>query len=286
MKRKLSFVICLMLLVISLCACGANKHSGGQYKAFTAYIDGSLPEGSGQKVRADRVLMTVKPEDLPEPRKSEISVSVLCKQYSAAYAGKDTVGYGIAGYKYETAQGDKLEVDSAGNIMQYKSAAAYDHAERYVTADEALSPEASLAKAREYLVQLFGKDVAARYDAPLPDTSTSTVWFHFKPTDRVKGAYTTAERISLALSEKGELLSYYAYHVGAFDGKDVPADFTDDRIKQIIGESLSGEHGDIELSDERKLITLEGGKIACTMSFRIAEDGAAGEWVSVVIPLE
>ena len=47
-----------MLLVISLCACGANKHSGGQYKAFTAYIDGSLPEGSGQKVRADRVLMT------------------------------------------------------------------------------------------------------------------------------------------------------------------------------------------------------------------------------------
>ena len=170
--------------------------------------------------------------------------------------------------------------------MQYKSAAAYDHAERYVTADEALSPEASLAKAREYLVQLFGKDVAARYDAPLPDTSTSTVWFHFKPTDRVKGAYTTAERISLALSEKGELLSYHAYHVGAFDGKDVPADFTDDRIKQIIGESLSGEHGDIELSDERKLITLEGGKIACTMSFRIAEDGAAGEWVSVVIPLE
>ena len=159
MKRKLSFVICLMLLVISLCACGANKHSGGQYKAFTAYIDGSLPEGSGQKVRADRILMTVKPEDLLEPRKSEISVSVLGKQYSAAYAGKDTVGYGIAGYKYETAQGDKLEVDSAGNIMQYKSAAAYDHAERYVTADEALSPEASLAKAREYLVQLFGKDV-------------------------------------------------------------------------------------------------------------------------------
>ena len=64
-------------------------------------IRDSLPEGSGQKVRADRVLMTVKPEDLPEPRKSEISVSVLGKQYSAAYAGKDTVGYGIAGYKYE-----------------------------------------------------------------------------------------------------------------------------------------------------------------------------------------
>lgn len=284
MKYQVLLISCILCLAICLGSCSTAET---EFVAMTAYFDDGSVEGVRQSIESDYMFDIMDTSRLPDPEKESISVNILGARYDAAYVGKEAVGYGVARFEYKTAQGDMLKLDSQGNIVQFKKAEYSSMFLQDVAANEALSPENSLQKAREYLVRIFGETIAARFEAPLPDTSGNTVWFHFKPTNRDKGAYTTSERIALVLNEKGELLAFYAYHVGAFDGKELPPDFTDAKIKDIINASLTERCDNIELSDTRKLVVLEGRRMACVMSFRIMnDDGTERGHASVVIPLE
>ena len=299
MKRRLSFAICLLCFVLLFGSCakaGSDGGDDGKYVAFTAYFNVSNADHLAEEVSAkdvDKGIISAHcwqkatAESFRADAQQQISVSILGNDYSANLAEISVSDFNSPYYLYKTAAGDKIEVDCTGRVTYFESALSFSHFQRTVTKnDEALSPEESLARAQEYLTQLFGAEALARYSAELPDTSNTTVWFFFKPIANSIGVYTNTDRIGIVLSEKGELLAYYAYNVGDFNGKTLPSDFTDDKVKEIIVSSLSTTQGNIELSDNRKLVMLDGNRMACTMGFRVVNGDNVSEWVSVVIPLE
>mgnify|MGYP004666443447 CR=1 FL=1 len=295
MKRRLSFAICLLCFVLLLGSCAKADSDGGndgKYATLTAYFEKSNVEslvqsGFSKEIKSDRYFQSLPVSAFENQAKIQISVSVLNENFNATYQSTSVLGYNEAFFTYKTDAGDQIEIDTSGRITHFESAESFSHVIRRVTGeDNALSPEESLAKATNYLQLLFGENVAARYSAELPDTSNTTVWFFFKPIANSIGVYTNTDRIGIVLSEKGELLAYYAYNVGDFNGKTLPSDFTDDKVKEIIVSSLSTTQGNIELSDNRKLVMLDGNRMACTMGFRVVNGDNVSEWVSVVIPLE
>lgn len=292
MKRKALTAVCITCIFLCLFSCATSPESqkgadDEQYTALTAYFSPDYLGDLRQDVKSERNLISLQPDRLPDPQQTEISLTLLGQQYTASYKSKKSVGYGIACFEYRSEQGDVFEVDSSGNIRQYASAASFSHVADFVDAKDALSPEESLEKAKDYLVRIFGEETAARFDAKLPNTSASTVWIVFEPiVDKINGIYSTTEAITFKLSEKGELLSYIASNVGAFDQNAIPTGFTDAKIKEIINASFTTELNNIELSENRTLTTLEGQRVACTMSFRVVNGDSASEWISVLIPLE
>lgn len=282
MKKIITIVLCILCAVNVLASCANTNNT---YQPLTAYIVSSNVDGDNNTIDSRYRFQQSNIDDIPEPAQLQKSFTVLGNQFNAQYADKRISSYDLTEYTYQTSAGDKICVDANGNITQYESAASHTHYSKEAGAN-ALSPEDSMAKAVGYLQQLFGAEVASRFSCSLPDTSTSKVWIHFKPTDNTIDGYTTSEGITLVLSETGELFAYYAHNVNSFTGKSLPTGFTDEKVKEIIGNSLSGSESDIELGDSRKLILIENGRLACTLSFRLTENGVTSEWASVVIPLE
>ncbi len=256
------------------------------YSAMTAYIDVTSVEGGEQIAKSEYVYKWVSAEKLPDPQKTRMSLTVLGKDYDGKYIGKKAMGYGVPLYVYKTDAGDEIEIDESGKITYYASTKAFSHYSKKVDETEAISPEQSLTLAKKYLQQLFGNETASRFSSSLPDTSTSKVWIHFKPIDNNYGIYSTSERITLVLSETGELLSYYAYNVNAFQNKTLPTEFNDVKVKEIINESLIDKQSSMDLSQKRNLVILPDGRMACSMSFRLMKGDTVGAWTSVLIPLE
>ena len=299
MKRRLSFAICLLCFVLLFGSCakaGSDGGDDGKYVAFTAYFNVSNADHLAEEVSAkdvDKGIISAHcwqkatAESFRADAQQQISVSILGNDYSANLAEISVSDFNSPYYLYKTAAGDKIEVDCTGRVTYFESALSFSHFQRTVTKnDEALSPEESLARAQEYLTQLFGTEALARYSAELPDTSGTVVWCFFKPVAREIGTYKNTDRITIVLTEKGTLLKYYAYNLGAFDKVELPADFTDAKVRQIIGASLNNQTCNIELDSNKQLVIFDRNRVACSVAFRVVNGDNVSKWVSVVIPLE
>ena len=302
MKKMLFLPICLLCLLALFPSCqetlndvdiSSNREintivpkDSVVYLPMTAYIDVASAEGGDEITQSEYIYQWVSVEKVPEPPKDRISLTVLGKVCDGSYVRKGVMGYGTPLYVYKTEEGDEFETDISGKVTYYATAESFSHYSRKVDEKESLSSEESLSVAKRYLSELFGDITASRFSSSLPDTSTSKVWIHFKPIDNNYGTYSTSERITLVLSETGELLSYYAYNVNAFQNKKLPEEFNDDKIREIINGSLINKQSAMDLSQKRNLVILPDGRMACSMSFRIINSDTVGAWTSVLIPLE
>ncbi|MGM9642561.1 MAG: hypothetical protein ACI3XI_05055 [Eubacteriales bacterium] len=225
-------------------------------------------------------------EDIPDPEQLEVTITVFGEEYTGTYVKKKEIEHKSC-YGYKTDEGDYFEIDSLGNLTWFETAESFKYEKRYVSEkDDPLSPEESLAKATEILKELVGVEEAARFEAPLPDTSITSVWSYFRPIDRKIGEYTVPDRVGIWLTEKGEFLRFIMHDVGFFEGKELPDGFNDEKVKEIILTSLGKDDLDIELSEKRALIVLDDGTTACSLSFRPAGSSDNNAWIQTIIPVE
>lgn len=302
MKKIVLSIICLFSILFSVSSCieisvAQDESNDSQsnsmlredetiYLAMTAYIDVASAEGEEIVLKSQNIFKVLSAEKIPEPEKANMVLKVLGKDYDCAYARKGVVGHNTPSYVYKSEAGDEIEITNSGKITYYASAESFVHYSGAVKEGEALSPEESLSEAKKYLSELFGEETASRFSSDLPDTSTSKVWIRFKPVNNDFGAYKTSEQITLVLSETGELLSFYAYNVNDYLNYQIPANFNDEKIKEIVDASLTDNKSDMEISDKKNLVILSDGRKACYTSFRLIDGEAAGSWISVLIPLE
>lgn len=256
------------------------------YEAYTAYIDVAGMEGASGKIEASKKLLYLSEADIPTPTIKAISVEVLGKRLNADFSQSKVWSVFTPAYVYKTSEGDKITVDSSGKVISFTSASSSSNVIENVDQGKALIPEESLAKATEYFKKLLGDELLSQYSAELPDTSMSVVRIRFRRNNSDFGSYSITDKIIIKLDEEGNLLGYDLYNVGAYDNKNIPADFNDEKIKEIINASLIDNKSDIEVSDQRNLVILSDGRLACNTCFRLIDGEAVGEWASVLIPLE
>lgn len=291
MKKRFLSIICLLCLTVGICSCAAGFADDIRYKPYVAYFDVSYMECIEQPTWLQEIGLEyqyryLKDEDVPEPQQLELTVTVLDEEYTGKFVNKwafDNRSY----YSYKTEAGDYFEIDSLGNLTRFDTAESFKYERRYVSEkDDPLSPEESRAKATKILKDLIGAEAAARFEAGLPNTSTTSVWSYFRPIDKKIGEYTVPDRVGIWLTEKGDLLKFGMYDVGVFEGKELPDGFNDEKVKEIILTSLGKDDLDIELSKKRALIVLDDGTTACSLSFRPAGSSDNNAWIQTIIPVE
>ena len=263
-----------------------NKKDDIVYEAYTAYIDVAGMEGASGKIEASKKLLYLSEADIPTPTTKAISVEVLGKRLDADFSQSKVWSVFTPAYVYKTSEGDKITVDSSGKVISFTSASSSSNVIENVDQGKALTPEESLAKATEYFKKLLGDELLSQYSAELPNTSMSVVRIRFRRNNSDFGSYSIVDKIIIKLDEEGNLLGYDLYSVGAYNKKKIPADFNDERIKEIVNASLTDNKSDIEISDQRNLVILADGRMACLTCFRLIDGEAAGSWISVLIPLE
>lgn len=293
MKKRIVIVSLALVLMMILCSCkstlagdGVSSQDNSTYESYTAYINPSGLEGSSTKTEASNQLVYMKDADIPAPAKESVSIDVFGTNHIAEFVQSKVWAVFTPSFIYNTLQGDKITLDSSGKIISFTSAAASSNYVDYIEQDKALTPQESLTTATKYLVELIGKDAISEYSAEVPDTSMTVVRVRFIRNNVKFEGYNIDDKIIIKLDEKGNLLGYDLYNVGAYESKTIPADFNDEKIKQIIEESLIEPESDIELSSIRNLIILEDGRMACTTCFHFVDGNTASEWTDVLIPLE
>lgn len=298
MKKHLMILSFGLALIMLLGACSSApdvepdvEKSGNEkdhlaYESYTAYISASGVEGTGGRIETSKKLIYLQDADIPAPTKNTISVDVLGKSLNAEFSKRKVWAVFTPTYIYNTPQGDKITVDASGKVISFTSSSSSSNFIEYVDQDNALTPEESLSIATKYLVELLGKAALTEYSAELPDTSMTVVRVRFVRNNTKFDDYYIDDKIIIKLDEEGNLLGYDLYNVGAYDNKNIPADFNDEKIKEIINASLIDNKSDIEVSDQRNLVILSDGRMACNTCFRLIDGGTAGEWASVMIPLE
>ncbi len=295
MKKRIAIVSLAFILMTILCSCkstlaGENENVSTQenspYESYTAYINPSGLEGSSTKIETSKRLVYLNETDIPSPTKHSVSVDVFGTKHVAEFAKSKVWAVFSPSYVYNTPQGDKVILDSSGKVISFTSAAASSNFVDYIDQDKVLTPQESLTIATKYLVALLGKDAATEYSAELPDTSMTVVRIRFISNNTKFEGYNIDDKIIIKLDGNGNLLGYDLYNVGAYENKTIPADFNDEKIKQIIEDSLINIKSDIDLSSIRNLIILEDGRMACTTCFRLIDGNTVSEWLDVLIPLE
>lgn len=279
---------CLAVVLSGLLIFNAMLPPGNEYELYTAYLQYNFVEGvddSGWQRNVDPVhLFKFKRyEDIPDPKQLEITLTVLGKEYTAMYDGKHGASYNSF-YSYVTEEGDRFEINMLGKL-HYFASSEYNSI-RENDKEETLSSEELLAKVTGILKRLVGEDQAARYSEPHCVSGSKYVWYRFSPAYGNIGGYDISDDISICLNKKGGILQFRMNNAGAFEGKELPDGFNDDRIKEIILASLGNADFDIELSENRALIVLDDGKTACKLNFR-PEGSTDGEaWMTAIIPIE
>ena len=298
MKKYLMILSSCIALIMLLGSCSALHNAEPEsdkvenikddlvYDAYTAYIDASGAEGVSGKIETSKQLIYIKKSDIPAPTQNKMSVDILGKTLNAEFSQSKVWAVFTPSYVYNTSKGDKITVDASGKVISFTSSSSSSNIIEYVDRDKALSPEESLAKAIEYFTEILGEEILSRYSAELPDTSMSVVRIRFRRNDSAFGSYSIDDKIIIKLDEEGNLLGYDLYNVGAYDNKKIPEGFNDEKIKEIINASLIDNKSDIEVSDQRNLVILPDGRMACNTCFRLADGETVGEWTSVLIPLE
>lgn len=295
MKKEIIIIWVLLASLISFMACSAPTAAddalSGNYSALTAYICASEAEGStetGEKVAASRTYSYLSSEDIPMPQSTTLSTSIFGNSYTANYESKNIRAVFEPTYTYKTANGDKITVDQSGNVVVFETARYASLFHSAVDTSNCLTPEEALAKATEYLSEIFGAQLAAEYSGELPDVWANSIRVRFRRTETGFDSYSVVDKIVIKIgASDGEFLSYEAYNVGKYDGKKLPDGFDDNKIIEIIKNSLTDRTKAVELSDEtKKLIILSDGRLACSTYFRITDNGSTSEWTGVIIPLE
>lgn len=298
MKKHLMILSFALALIMLFGACSASpdvesdvEKSGNErdhlaYEVYTAYIGASGVEGASGRIETSNELIYMQDADIPAPTKNTISIEVFGKSRNAEFSKTKVWAAFTPSYIYSTSEGDEITVDSSGKIISFTSSSSSSNIIEYVDQDKALTPEESLAKATEYFKKLLGDELLSQYSAELPDTSMSVVRIRFRRNNFDFGSYSITDKIIIKLDEEGNLLGYDLYNVGAYDNKKIPTGFNDEKIKEIINASLIDNKSDIEVSDQRNLVILSDGRLACNTCFRLIDGEAAGEWTSVLIPLE
>ncbi len=291
MKKLISIAMLLAVFILIFSACSPADDAKSGYLPMTAYICAAEAEGSaaaGEKVAASRTYSYLSSEDIPMPQSATLSASVLGNSYTANYESKNIRAVFEPTYTYKTANGDKITVDQSGNVVVFETARYASLFHSAVDTSNCLTPEEALAKATEYLSEIFGAQLAAEYTGELPDVWANSIRVRFRRTETGFDSYSVVDKIVIKIgASDGEFLSYEAYNVGKYDGKKLPDGFDDNKIIEIIKNSLTDRTKTIELSDEtKKLIILSDGRLACSTYFRITDNGSASEWTGVIIPLE
>lgn len=289
MKKLISIALLLAVFILIFSACSPADDATSGYLPLTAYINDGNAEGADSPVSASRQYISVRAEDIPEPASSTLAVTILETQYNANYVSKRPQTFGRPEYTYKTAAGDEISTDETGQILSLETAAMFSY-ELKDTRNE--SVKAKLKSAEEYLdiatklvEEIFGSDVAARLSGSTLDMATTQIWVSFTPRANASSKYRITESISIILSMEGDFLAFYSKNVNAFENKAIPANLTDDRMVQMIADSLVNKNAQIELSDIQNLVVLSDGRIAISTTFKTSGD-SAGEWTGVIIPLE
>ena len=287
MKKLLSIILFFAATILIFSACSASEKDQSGYLPYTAYISASGTEGVGSVVDAARRYTYLRDDDIPAPQSTTFSSKIMGVDYTANYDSKQIRAVFEPTYTYKTEDGDKITVDMSGNVVVFETARYTSLFHTEADADNCLTPEEALTKATEYLSQIFGSQLAAEYSGELPDVWANSIRVRFRRIYAGFDPYTTTDKIIIKISTEGDFLSFEAYNVGKYENKKLPDDFNDSKITEIIKKSLIDSATTIELSSEAKnLIILSDGRLACSTCFRINDNGAVGEWVSVIIPLE
>ncbi|MDY4897914.1 MAG: hypothetical protein SO125_02985 [Eubacteriales bacterium] len=290
MKKLLSIILFFAATILIFSACSASKKDQSGYLPYTAYISANGTEGVGSVVDAARRYTWPTDEDIPAPKDNTISVTALGTTYNADYFGKKAQTFGRPEYIYKTEAGDQLSIDDSGTVLSLQTARSFG----YYSEDphdtnvksKIKSPEEYLEIATQFVEEIYGTDIASRFSGSLPTIASTKIWVFFSLSANQVSAYQLKESIAVVISAEGEFLSVFSNNINAFENKSVPADFTDERIIQIISNSLVNKDAQIELSELKNLVILGDGRLACYTSFKIANGNNESEWTSVVIPLE
>lgn len=282
MKKFTPLILYVLCVLILLSSCGKAE----KYEPMTAYI-ASGTEGVDNVVRSNHQYRFISEEDVPEPQDTSISATIMGTTYVAEYERKSAYGATQYQYVYKTAAGDRLTLNSDGDVVYFENAARTSLYMDEVDPNDCISAETALAKASEYLVQIVGAEIASKYAGELPDIWCNAISVNFKKINPKFSGYNTNESITIEVSVTGDFYGYKLDRAEQYEDKTIPSDFNDDKIIELIRSSLNSDAYSIELSSYGKsLIILADGRLACTTCFRLVENGVPGEWADVMIPLE
>ena len=290
MKKLLSIILLFTATILIFSACSASKKDQSGYLPYTAYISANGTEGVGSVVDAARRYTWPTDEDIPAPKDNTISVTVLGTTYNADYFGKKAQTFGRSEYIYKTNTGDKITVDGSGKILSFETSNSFSYyiENAYVenVKSKIKSPEEYLEIATKFAQGIYGENITSTYNGKVPQIITTSIQVSFFATTNKESEFRITDNFTINISAEGEFLAYYDYGVNDFKNKSIPNDLTNDRIEQIILDSLINKNTQIELSNTKTLVILGDGRLACYTSFKIANGNNESEWTSVVIPLE
>ena len=290
MKKTLSLIPLLTVIALIFSACSVLDGDQTDYLPYTAYIDDNGADGTDSIADAARRYTWVTKEDIPDPKDKTISVSILGTQYDANYFDKKAQTFGRPEYVYKTEAGDEIAVDGSGKILSFETAGSVSYYSEDPSQESVKprmkSPEEYLEIATQFARSIYGEDVISNYVGALPQIASTKIWVSFSGALNQQSAYWITDNFTINISAEGEFLAYYDSGVNDFKNKTIPDALTNDRIKQIILDSLIDKNAQIELSNTKFLVILGDGRFACYTNFRISGVTDENEWASVIIPLE
>ena len=263
-----------------------NETTSNNYLPLTAYISSSGNIGATEKIEATKQYIQLEVKDIPEPEIIDRDFTIMQKQYRGTYVRKKISAFETLTYVYTTEDNTQISVDSTGRVVDVLLPEHFTHYVDYANPEEMLTADEYVRFATNHLINIFGKDTAARYTAKLPSLILTNVDVEFIANDVKSNTFNTFDSILIRLDECGNLLGYNAEYAGVYESKVMPNDLTDTDIKDMINASLTKNNNVIQISSKKNLIILSDGRMACYTSFRLIDGGTAGEWTSVLIPLE
>ncbi len=313
MKKITIFVLLMCLMSTMVCSCSTNDRiddaftnaddiattvhdlidiysnenkTQPTYLSFTAYISSTKNNlGVSNKVEAVNHYRRIRASDFAAPESTERDFTFMQKMFVGSYTGIGIGGFDSPAYTYECSDKTQITVDSNGRIIQVSLPERFTYPVDYAKPNELLSPDTYVNYAFEYLQEILGEN-ASRYEANNPDLTLTHIWVTFDAKDINFDGFCTFDDILIVLDLEGNLLEYQGDNVGLYKDKTVPDTITEDSIIEMIRRSLTESNAQIELSDQRNLVILSDGRMACYTNFRLVDDEKAGDWARVLIPLE
>ena len=237
-------------------------------------------------IEATEIFQSKKDADIKKPDNDELTITLMNKQYTGRFIRADVVSLDISAYIYETSDNTRFTVDVNGRIMEVLFPENFTYPVNFANPEKLLSKEEYIKSATEHLINILGEKEASRYEACNVSMNTNVIKVYFEANDIENGNFKLLDQIKIRLDDKGNILGFRGDYVGLYNNKVIPKDLSDNDVKKMIRESLVKSDVQIELSDNKTLVILSDGRMACNISFRLIEGDEAGGWERALIPLE
>lgn len=293
------FKVTITLLIISLMAAMFGCSETREMKKYTAYAVCSDEKEGGESITVTGLnYYENDPGPFYEPKEKTIKISFLGSDYEAEFF--ESVPGRISGvsYTYLTPEKDIIEISSAGEILSFTSRLCRTYwRDDYNCSDE----EAEKIKARavenatKWAEEIYGDDLDFEYTPRVNsqiDSNMVKVRFRAKTDSDNELPYRLQPGgFTFEMTIDGELLNFYSSaNMGKFKGKSVPADFTLEKVREIVNNMI--EDGDIELqcdvdgSEDKRfnVFPLTDGRLVCQTYVYV--NGDTENRIEVIIPLE